>query len=87
MRNRGMQPTTRRSLVPPLRQHHTPDRSLHPVSSEPVRPRPRPTVITHTRVIDGSGAPAYLGDVLLENGKITAILPPGGYADATGPPG
>ena len=49
-----------------------------------MRPRPRPTVITHTRVIDGSGSPAYLGDVLLENGMITAILPPGGYSDATG---
>ncbi|MBP2387633.1 N-acyl-D-amino-acid deacylase family protein [Paeniglutamicibacter kerguelensis] len=54
------------------------------MSSEPVRPRPQPTVITHTRVIDGSGAPAYLGDVVLEHGKITAILPPGGYPDATG---
>lgn len=44
-----------------------------------MRPFPQKTVITHTRIIDGSGAPAYLGDIVLEDGKITVILQPGTY--------
>ncbi|PQZ95004.1 N-acyl-D-amino-acid deacylase [Arthrobacter sp. MYb227] len=46
-----------------------------------MRPQPQPTVITHTRIIDGTGGPEYLGDIVLEHGKITSILPPGSFID------
>lgn len=49
-----------------------------------MRPQPQPTVITHTRIIDGTGGPEYLGDIVLENGKIAAVLPPGAFVDRRG---
>ena len=49
-----------------------------------MRPTPVSTAITHTRIIDGTGSPEYLGDVVLEDGRISAILPPGGFSDLTG---
>lgn len=49
-----------------------------------MRSHSQPTVITHTRIIDGTGAPEFLGDIVLEHGKISVILPPGGFATSGG---
>lgn len=49
-----------------------------------MHPLPVPTAITHTRIIDGTGSPEYLGDVVLTGGIISEILPPGSFSDPTG---
>lgn len=46
-----------------------------------VRPTAARTAITHTRVLDGTGNPEYLGDIVLESGLIAGILPAGSFKD------
>lgn len=52
-----------------------------PISSESVRLTAVRTAITHTRIIDGTGSPAFQGDIVLQGGLIAAILPFGAFAD------
>lgn len=49
-----------------------------------MRSLPVSTAITHTRIIDGTGGPEYLGDIVLEAGRITRILSAGAFEDASG---
>lgn len=49
-----------------------------------MRSLPLPTAITHTRIVDGTGGPEYLGDVVLEAGRISKILPAGAFKDTSG---
>lgn len=42
------------------------------------------TLITNATVVDGSGAPSYCADVVLENGKIHSIAAPGTHASEPG---
>ena len=49
-----------------------------------MRSLPVPTAITHTRIVDGTGSPEYLGDILLKDGRITQILPAGAFKDTSG---
>lgn len=46
-----------------------------------VRPLPARTAITRTRIIDGSGGAEYAGDVVLEDGLISRMLPAGTFID------
>ena len=46
-----------------------------------VRPLPVRTAITRTRIIDGSGSAEYAGDVVLEDGLISRILPAGTFIE------
>lgn len=46
-----------------------------------VRPTAVRTAITHTRLLDGTGNPEYLGDIVLESGLIADILPAGSFKD------
>lgn len=50
-----------------------------PTFPEPVRLTAVRTAITHTRIIDGTGSPAFPGDIVLQDGIIAAILPPGAF--------
>jgi N-acyl-D-amino-acid deacylase len=49
-----------------------------------VRPLPVRTAITRTRIIDGSGGAEYAGDVVLEDGRISRILPAGAFIEDGG---
>ena len=49
-----------------------------------VRPAAVRTAITHTRILDGTGSPEYLGDIVLESGLIERILPAGAFKDDGG---
>ena len=49
-----------------------------------MRSLPVPTAITHTRIVDGSGGPEYLGDIVLKDGRISQIVPAGAFKDASG---
>lgn len=46
-----------------------------------VRPLPVRTAITRTRIIDGSGSAEYAGDVVLQDGLISRILPAGTFIE------
>ncbi|GAA5226537.1 amidohydrolase family protein [Paeniglutamicibacter antarcticus] len=52
-----------------------------PISSESVCFTAIRTAITHTRIIDGAGSPAFPGDIVLQDGIIAAVLPFGAYND------
>lgn len=49
-----------------------------------MRSLPLLTAITHTRIVDGTGDPEYLGDIVLKDGLISQILPAGAFKDASG---
>lgn len=56
--------------------HSTPS-TPGPDSAAPTETDSDSVVITHARVIDGTGAPAYLADVVIDRGRITSIVAPG----------